>query len=262
MGLTKIILRRLFFLPFFCIVLSWGPSLLAWSSQDIPFAPGERLKFELKWTFVPAGEATLEVLPSEKVDGRNAYHFVMTARSNSFVDAFYRVRDRIDAYTDMAMNGSLLYLKKQREGPTKRDEKVIFDQVELKARYQRLGEKKDKEINIMPGTFDPLAVFFFARMIDMSVGMQIEKPVSDGQKIVIGRAKIVKKEKIEVPAGKFKTFLLEPELKHIGGVFKKSKDASIKLWVTADKRHIPVKIASKVAVGYFTGELISAKGLK
>lgn len=262
MGLAKIILRRLFFMPIFCLVLLWEPYLNAWSSQETPFAPGERLVFELKWTFVPAGEAVLEVLPPEKMNGRDAYHFVMTARSNSFVDAFYRVRDRIDTYTDMAMNGSLLYLKKQREGPTKRDEKVIFDQEKLKAYYHRRGKNKDKEIDIMPGTFDPLSVFFFARMIDMSVGMQIEKPVSDGQKIVIGKAKIVKKEKIKVPAGKFNTFLLEPDLEHIGGVFEKSKNASIKLWVTADRRGILVKIASKVAVGYFTGELVSAKGLK
>ena len=257
-----IILRRLFFMSIFCIVLIWEPYLNAWSSQEAPFAPGERLVFELRWTFIPAGEAVIEVLPHEKINGCNAYHFVLTARSNSFVDTFYRVRDRIDAYTDMAMDGSLLYLKKQREGSTKRDEKVIFDQEELKAHYHRRGKNKDKEIKIMPGTFDPLAVFFFARMIDMSVGMQIEKPVSDGQKIVIGKAEIVKKEKIKVPAGKFNTFLLKPELKHIGGVFEKSKNASIKLWVTADKRRIPVKIASEVAVGYFTGELVSVKGLK
>ena len=262
MGLIKIILPRLFLIPIFCIVLLWRPYLNAWSSQKMPFAPGERLVFELKRTFVPAGEAVLEVLPPEKVNGCDAYHFVMTAHSNSFVDTFYRVRDRIDAYTDMAMDGSLLYLKKQREGPTKNDEKVIFDQKELKAHYHRRGKNKDKEIDIMPGTFDPLSVFFFARMIDMSVGMQIEKPVSDGQKIVIGKAKIVKKEKIEVPAGKFNTFLLQPELKYIGGVFKKSKNASIKLWVTADRKRIPVKIASKVAVGYFTGELVSVKGFK
>jgi hypothetical protein len=32
----------------------------------------------------------------------------------------------------------------------------------------------------------------------------------------------------------------------------------MKLWITADKRRIPVKIKSKVIVGSFVGELISA----
>ncbi|MGA8180500.1 MAG: DUF3108 domain-containing protein, partial [Desulfobacterales bacterium] len=60
----------------------------------------------------------------------------------------------------------------------------------------------------------------------------------------------------------YDTYLIEPELKHIGGVFEKSKNAKIQLWVTADKRKIPVKIKSKVAVGSFVGELVSATGLK
>jgi hypothetical protein len=49
-------------------------------------------------------------------------------------------------------------------------------------------------------------------------------------------------------------------LEHIGGVFEKSKNARIRLWVTADERRILVKVKSKVVVGSFTGELISAAG--
>jgi hypothetical protein len=44
-------------------------------------------------------------------------------------------------------------------------------------------------------------------------------------------------------------------------VFEKSKDARIQLWVTADRRHIPVKIKSRVVVGTFVGELVTAEGL-
>jgi len=54
---------------------------------------------------------------------------------------------------------------------------------------------------------------------------------------------------------------VEPDLQHIGGVFEKSKDAKLKIWVTADKRRIPVKVKSKVRVGSFVAELISAEGI-
>lgn len=63
-------------------------------------------------------------------------------------------------------------------------------------------------------------------------------------------------------SGTYDTYLIEPELKHVGGVFEKSKNAKIQLWVTADKRRIPVKIKSKVVVGSFVGELVSATGIK
>jgi len=48
----------------------------------------------------------------------------------------------------------------------------------------------------------------------------------------------------------------------VGGVFEKTKDAKIHIWVTADERRIPVRIKSKVAIGSFIGELTSATGLK
>ncbi|NNK85754.1 MAG: DUF3108 domain-containing protein, partial [Desulfobacterales bacterium] len=38
-------------------------------------------------------------------------------------------------------------------------------------------------------------------------------------------------------------------------------NATIKIWVTADKRKIPVKIKSKVVVGSFVGELIATEGI-
>jgi len=55
---------------------------------------------------------------------------------------------------------------------------------------------------------------------------------------------------------------LEPNLKDIGGVFEKSKDAKISIWVTADHRRIPVMIKSKVIVGSFVGELTDIVGGK
>lgn len=250
------------YLGLFCLVLACLLEPIASAAEKHhPFAPGERFVFELKWTLIPAGEAVLEVLPFEKMNGVDAYHFVLTARSNNFVDTFYKVRDRIDAYVDVGMNGSLFFRKNQREGKTKRDVEVSFDQEHLKAFHKQKG-KVGKEIKIIAGTFDPLSVFYFSRLIDFSVGMQIQKAVSDGKKVVIGRANVLRREKITVSAGKFDTFLLEPELEDIGGVFEKSKDAGIKVWVTADKRRIPIKIESKVAVGRFTGELVSAHGLQ
>ncbi|MBW2711965.1 MAG: hypothetical protein JRC58_08735 [Deltaproteobacteria bacterium] len=54
--------------------------------NDFPFNPGEKLTFQLKWTFIPAGEGVLEVLPLETIDGVKAYHFLLTVKSNSFID--------------------------------------------------------------------------------------------------------------------------------------------------------------------------------
>lgn len=236
---------------------------IAWSG-DAPeparaFSSGERLTFALKWTIIPAGEAVLEVLPPEHMAGIDAYHFVLTARSNAFIDAFYMIRDRVDAWSDARMNQSLLYRKKQHEGRTRRDITVSFDWEVMMAQYINKGEAREP-IPISVGTFDPLSIFYWSRSVDLVVGGRIQRSVTDGKKNVLGAADVIRRETIRVPAGSFDTLLIEPDLAHVGGVFEKSPDAKIQLWVTADQRHLPVKLKSKVIVGSFSGELVSMTG--
>ena len=223
----------------------------------LPFVVGEKLTYILKWGFIPAGEAVLEVLPLTKISGEEAYHFVLTARSNGFVDPFYKVRDRIESFTDAGITRSLHYLKKQREGSTDKDIVVTFDWDEMTAQYANYGDLIDP-IPLLPGSFDPLGAFFYTRLVAFTTGDEISRPVTDGKKNVIGRVRIIKREKISVPAGTFDTYMIEPEMQDVGGVFRKSKNAKLQIWITADSRRMLVKIKSKVVVGSFVGELVSA----
>jgi hypothetical protein len=198
--------------------------------KSLPFCPGEKLTFQVRWTFIPAGEAT-----------------------------FYKVRDRVDAYADIEMTHSVLY-RKQKKGKRRRDVVVNFDWERQEAQYCNFGKKR-RPISILPGSFDPLSVFYAFRLHDRKENPEIKAPVTDGKRCVMGRVKIVKREKIKVASGTYDTYLVEPDLEHIRGVFAKSKDAKLKIWVTADRRRIPVKVKSKVVVGSFVAELISAEGI-
>lgn len=249
-------LAFIFIVILFTIILGFAEGTKA-VEKTIPFYPGEKLTFQVRWSFIPAGEAVLEVLPTETINGVKSYHFVMVAKTNPFIDIFYKVRDRIDAYTDIAMTHSILY-KKQKEGKTKRNVLVNFDWENQEAFYSNFG-KKIKPISILPGSFDPLSVFYAFRLYELRENAEMETPVTDGKKCVIGKAKVIKREKVKMEIGTFDTYLVEPDLKHIGGVFKKSKGAKLEIWVTADTKRIPVKIKSKVKVGSFIAELISAE---
>jgi hypothetical protein len=258
--MTKTNRSRCRLIVFTALWLAFNCAMPSAHSAPVPFAPGERLTFELRWENIPAGSAQLEVLPIKDINGQAVYHFVMTARSNSFVDLFYKVRDRIDAFADMEMTRSVYYAKKQ-NGHRNKHEIVEFDWNEGQAHYST-PEDENQPIDLMPGSFDPLSAFYYTRMALLNGARILERPVTDGKKNVIGRARIVAREKITLSNGaSFDTYCLEPELKHVGGVFEKSKDAKIQVWVTADKHHIPVQIKSKVAIGHFVGELVSAEGV-
>ncbi len=235
------------------------PENMDGAEDAFPFYAGEKLVFEAKWGFIPAGVAVLEVLPVETVNGIKSRHFAVTSKTYPFIDLFYKVRDRIDSYTDLRMTHSTLY-KKQKRGRSKKDVVVDFNWEKGEAKYIKNGKMR-RLISILPGSFDPLSVFYAFRLHEAKEGLVIKVPVTDGKKCVMGIARVLKREKISVAGRTYDTYLVEPDLEHIGGVFEKSKDAKLHIWVTADKRRIPVRVKSKVIVGSFVGELISAEGI-
>jgi len=229
-------------------------------TRDVPFHVGEKISFQVRWAGILAGEATLELLPLDSLNNTDSYHFILTTRTSEFVDIFYKVRDRMESYTDLDMTHSLLYIQSHQTKPQK-DSRINFDWKKLQAQYSQVDDgKKRKPISIVEGTFDPLSVFYAFRLIDLKGNSSLTIPVTDGKRTVLGRVNVIKRETIKVSGIDYDTFLVEPELGQIGGVFEKDKDASIQIWVTADDRCIPVRIKSKVTVGSFVAEISSYDG--
>lgn len=244
-------------LVLYCAMMSFNSA----HATPLPFAPGEKLKYALRWGNIPAGELLLEIHPMTSVNGSQAYHFVMIAKSNAFVDIFCKIRDRIDAYADAQMTHSMLYRKKQTGNRKMRKAEVKFDWINNSAQYTDTGRIRDS-IALLPGSFDPLSAFYFTRMAISDQQTRIERPVTDGKKNFIGNTKVVGRETITLTSGKrYDTLILEPKMGIFGGVFKESKGATLRIWVTADAKRIPVQIKSKVKVGNFMGELVSAEGI-
>ena len=242
-----------YFVAFWILLFSSGSHA---TQNEPPFTPGERLTYGIKWGIIPVGEGILSVYPLREINGQDAYHFELKVTSYPFLDSFYKVRDKITAYVAQDLTRSFYYRKNQREGRTRRDIVVEFDWDTNQAGYSNFGESKPP-VTILPGTLDPLSTLYFARLQDLGEIDEIRVPVTDGKKCIIGKAAIVKREKITIEGEVFDTYLLEPEIEEIGGVFEKAKDAKIRVWLTADDRRIPVKVESKVAIGAFTAELIS-----
>lgn len=227
-------------------------------NPDTPFLPGERLTFHVRWGFIPAGGAVLEVLPPEVIDGRRVHRFGLSAFTNPGIDMFYKVRDRIDSYTDLDLTRTVYYTRKT-DGKSRKNERVVFDWEEGIARYSNFDESRPP-IALEPGTFDPFAVFFAFRLQGLREGAVLTHPVTDGRRLITGRATVVRRENIETAMGKVNTFVVELGMEDIDGTFEKSKGAGMRIWVSADGYRIPVRIRSKVAVGSFVAELTDVSG--
>ncbi len=250
--------RRVFVcmqLLLFCIVRFSFSQETNQQQKLLAFEPGEKLTYSLGWQFIVVGHATLEVLPDEEIDGRPARSFMMTAKTGRVVSSVFKVNDSLSSLAEYDVSRSLGYAKIQREGKTKRDVSVEFDWENLNALYTETLGGDSRVTPVLENTLDPLSAFYFIRTQEFDVGDVIKGPMTDGKRCKEAEIKVVSRERIKVNGKKYDTLKLEPSLKDVGGVFEKSKDATMAIWVTDDHRHIPVKMKSKVAVGSFVAEL-------
>ncbi len=224
-------------------------------SNHVKFYPGEKITFEVRWSLVKAGEVTLETLPPENIDGIPAYHFIYSAKTTKFVDVFYRVRDRIESFTDTELTRSLLY-KKRHESKSVKENTVVFDWDKKEARCLSSGEIISS-VRLDEYNFDPLSVFYAFRAGKPDENDEIKMNLTDGKRCIKSTAKMLEKQRITVNGIRYNTILVVPEIEGVSGVFQKSKNAKIKIWVTDDDRRIPVRIKSKVTVGSFVADLVS-----
>jgi hypothetical protein len=243
-----------------------GAAWLVWlagsarADWPLPFPPGEELVYALSWTSIPAGNATLAVGPGVAPDGSPGLVMVATARSNPAVDLFYKVRDRFESRTAPDLSRSFLYRKNQKEGSYVRNNTIDFDWDQGKAlRYGSDGTLRDTPM-LLPGTLDPLSILYDFRRRVPAEGEVYRVPVSDGQKTVIGEARVSGRETLLLANGTLcDTLVVEPELKDLGGIFKKSPGARMFIWLTETPERVPVKLKSEVAIGHFTADLVKVR---
>lgn len=207
----------------------------------VPWKLGEYFQFSIDWNGLNGGNSLMQVQNLTRVDGRRAYRIVMKAESNSFVSKFYKVRDRAESFVDAESLYSRRFVKRLREGGYEKDIDVRFDQEGHKARYSD-GETFD----VAPGVHDVLSAFYYVRTVPLPTGATISIPTHDNKKSYEMVVKVHRREKVEVPAGKFDCVVVEPILKS-EGVFKSK--GSIHVWLTDDERRIPVLVKSKIPIG-------------
>lgn len=220
------------------------------------FAAGEELRFKLGWSLFTVARANLEVRPD--IFGEEpALRISLKARTNSFADAFYKVRNASTSWIAHDVSGSFRYHAEQREGGRERDTVATFDPVSLTGNYLNnlTGDCRDP-VDILPGTFDPLGIVFFVRSLEFDVGDQLVIPTSNGKEFFYTIVHVVKKVERTFAIGKREAYVLEPDIKDIGGVFKRSPDGRIRFFFSADEEKLPLRMESEVAVGSFWAELV------
>lgn len=245
-GGTKTVRRNILVLGMALVLLLAGT---AKAGFDIP----EKLDFDIRWLGIKAGESSLEVTTQE--DGR--IRIVSTAKSAKWIDIIYKVRDRAVSLIGNSPDWQPVnYRLKTREGRRRKDREIIFGHDGNKALFvdHRKGEKKEYELP--ERIYDPLSAFYVVRGYDLEVGKSAYVPMFDSKRVYDVEVKVLKKERVKVPAGTFDTILVHPVMKS-EGIF--ASKGEMYIWLTDDEKRIPVKLKAKVKIGSVYAELVGGR---
>ena len=219
------------------------------AAKNEAIQPGERLTYELKfnWKFiwVNAGEATMDLVPTT-YEGKNCYKTTLLSVSNSKVDLFFKMRDTLTCITTDRLE-PVYFRKGAEEGShytvdeakfSFKDGKCIVNQ----SRWRRGRDTVYATDTLDQCVFDMLSILLQARSFDPTEykkGDKIHFQMATGRKV---------EEQTLIYRGK-KNFKAENGVKYRCLVFslveynKKGKEVEvITFYVTDDKNHLPVRL--------------------
>jgi hypothetical protein len=207
----------------------------------VPFGPGERMEYDVKFGVLRVGNAHMEVVALDNLRGRPAWHTAFWVQGGNFM---YRVNDVYESWMDAETLSSLRFVQMLEEGG--KDTERRFEIYPERAIFIQTSKKPPKEEPSVSQPLDDGSFLYFLRTIPLEVGKTYDfnryfRPDRNPVRI-----KVLRKESVKVPAGTFNAIVVQPVIK-TKGIFSENGHAEV--WLSDDDRHIMLQLKSKLSFG-------------
>jgi hypothetical protein len=216
----------------------------------MPYA-GEAMTFSVDWEFINAGTATMRV--SRK--GQDAYRIDTLAKTNKFLDMFKKVRDTIvsEGLCRSGKAQSTVFDLTQHENRYHAVKTTRFLWRQGKVEYTHDG--KQESFDVPAGYLNVMDAFYTVRRLPLKVGDVLRLPVFDSGKKYDVEVHVLKTEYQYMPHTGHRTrcLVISPRLK-TAAIF--SSVGTMKIWLSDDARHIPLRMTAQIKIGRIIANLI------
>ena len=222
---------HIIFLSIFTIL----PGQSAW-----PFQIGERLTYNVSFTGITAGQASLEVVNDTVVNNYHQLHIRFNARTTFPVSSIYTINDQVDTWLDSKYLYTKKLTKNIREGNYKNDSYTIIDY------DQSIAITNGDTVIIDQFLRDSYSLFYFLRTIPLIIGETIDFTAFDGKIITPFQVITKTRETINTMAGTFPCLVVKPFRE--GTTLLKNK-GDMMIWFSDDKIRLTIQIRIKLKYG-------------
>jgi hypothetical protein len=203
-----------------------------------PFRAGELATYQVKLGGASVGQGSLAVLGLVNIRGQQTFHTRMTLNGRV---TLARVNDVYESWIDT--DGLFSHRFHQNVHEVRYRRNRTYDFFPETRTYRRENGSTGTIPTNQP--LDDLSFLYYARTLPLDVGATYTLQryfKADGNPVVI---RVLRRETITVPAGRFRTIVVQPVIK-TDGLFGEGGRAEV--FLSDDQHRIPVLIRSRVPV--------------
>ncbi len=219
------------------------------SRARVPFGPGEKFSFDVRFGNLRVGTSQMEVRGPEIVRGREAWHTTLWIKGGTF---FYKVNDVFESWIDTQTLSSLRFVKQQEEG--KREAAKYYEIYPERAVYMERKGGRQEEHKSVAQPLDDGSFLYFARTLPLRPGETYDSNryfIPDRNPV---RIRVLRRERVTVPAGTFNAIVVRPIIK-TKGIF--SEDGRAELWLSDDSTRMILQLKTRLSFGSLSMHLTS-----
>jgi hypothetical protein len=258
----------------------------------VPFHDGEELTYQASWLGIPAAEARVRFRkkikdpsrqnqtqkdPAQKDQSRgdpprsnsgatdlprSRWIAEVWVQTTPYADVFYKMRDYVrESVAEDTLRTGIINVD-QHENSRLYNYEVTMDRpaqmVSVTAKSKHGTQVKQF---IASDPFGPLSGAMMALSQDLTPGHTYAFDVFGGSQRYVFAFDVKERERIHTALGDFDAFKIVPDVWYVSDGKLRSQAHGTVLWVSADKRHLPLLIQSEAFIGSVRAELIKIDGV-
>lgn len=238
-------------------------------NPSLPFKAGEKIEVTLNYKWgIKADIATLSFnLQQGTHSGTPCFHILLNARTNSFFDSFYKVRDVYESKFEYDLD-PLYAMRSVSEGnfTAHNDYTWSADKKTLYAKVSKstMPAPVDTAFHSNETIRDIINMIYSLRAADINsivAGKPVSMLIAMDRNITRATCSFVRKEVRQIDGmGKFNTVCLAMNLKRVGGDFPQGETKltvptggdsknTIYIWLSDDENRVPLYLSVPISVG-------------
>ena len=231
----------------------------AYKPGPIPFHDGEQLIYQASWVGIPAAQARLEFHKRPKDPSR--WIGEIWIETNPFADVFYKMRDYVrESMAGDTLHTSGVYLVQHEKSRLNYYDVTVDRPAQMVTITKKNHKGTQSKEFIASDPWGPISGAMMALTQNFAPGKTYAFDVFSGSQRYVFAFEVEKRERIHLSLGDFDAWRIVPDVWYVSDGAMRSQVHGTVLWISADKRHLPLRIEAQAFIGHVRADLIKIDG--